>query len=161
LTVSSLLSSIGTNLSSSGRHIIASLTALSVLLCNIICACGGGIPVAAAAGHTACHEEEQNHCSSHHRDQHDEADDHDQPSEPVPCHHDDGGSCQHCEAMMIAQGANDGPAVSFAPLFLDWAHQVVEAAQLQQFDSTLSVLDGIPPPRQSSSLLSLHCALTL
>ena len=62
---------------------------------------------------------------------------------------------------MIAQRGIDAQAISLAPLFLDWAHAAFAPVNAAQFEPALCIVDGIPPPREAHSLLSLHCALTL
>ena len=100
------------------------------------------------------------HCGTYHCGDGD-ADHHDGAPEPAPCHHQGDGSCQHCEATMIAQSAPDLHVLASSAFFLAWVPPVIEVTQAKQFDPTLAVLDGIPPPIERPSLLSLHCALTL
>jgi hypothetical protein len=62
---------------------------------------------------------------------------------------------------MIVQRTSNAHATSFAPLFVDWAHSIATLPECRVFRPALRILDGIPPPREGPSLLSLHCALTL
>src|SRR5690348_11064043 len=91
------------------RQFVATATAASMLLCSIVCACGGLLPhmheVAAAGPATlpAPHHEHEARCHRHPVNDGDSDGNHGQ--KPAPCH-DGGHSCPHCQSWATAVSEN-------------------------------------------------------
>jgi hypothetical protein len=148
------------------RQIVAAVTAASVLLCGIVCACGGSLPAmrdpsvaaSAAAARPAEHGEHDAHCHGHHDDDRDSQDPHGQ--KPEPCHGGD-HSCSHCQSAVNAvpdagkNTADLNPLTYPAGLVLP-AVFAMPCAAVGQIRWT-AVGDLSPPP--APTLLRLHCAL--
>lgn len=144
------------------RQFVSALTAASVLLCGIVCACGDTVhqadsaptPVASVAG-----DGHDSHChrypgqgTSQGRDGH--------PQNPEPCK-DGGPSCRRCQSNATLASGNAAGVAHLTP----FAHFVgIPDVTLHEPWTTPSILSrcstlGDLPPPLCSTLLSLHCAL--
>lgn len=154
------------------RQIIGSLTALSVLLCSLLCACpasANAVGKTASDSHQAAgdkHEQRsKGHCHGSGSDQSDETDDHsEKPAPAAPCDHGQGGSsCTHCDSQAVvradtAAAAELVPHQAFALHFLP----VLDLSSVRELRVQKTVaLDGSPPAARWSTLLQLHCALII
>lgn len=141
------------------RSTISAVTALSVLLCHVVCACGGSFSHAdgRAVGHGAVPP--KSHCHAHHDDQdagH---------GSPAPAHCPDKGhdhSCPHCKQagavkIGVDKGATDLKPVGSFIGFLD--SSILALAGSRSAFRVGHFACGASPPLPSTSLLSLHCAL--
>lgn len=153
------------------RHTIASLTALSVLMCSVLCAC----PSFAEAYPQVTDKVTVRHSYDDHSTSHD----HQQPKktsgqchgeaaapEPEdapaqPCEDHGGKSCSHCEQPLIS--STDDKPVEFTPhhyFFVTFFLPLFEGTvQPQVTASKPPALAGAPPPAEWTTLLRLHCAL--
>ena len=155
------------------RHTIASLTALSVLMCSVLCACPSlanaspdttgkaAVPHSHdddSAGHDHQHPKKTSgHC-------HGEPAAPDQEDAPAqPCEDHGGKSCSHCEQPLISSADNKPVELTphhyflntfFLPLFEGRVQPQVTA-------SKPTALSGAPPPAEWTTLLRLHCALII
>ena len=151
---------------------VASLTALSVLMCGILCACPGAAEASADTGGKApshqSHGEEAGHGHEHSK----KSFGHCHGSEPAvpeqekapeePCGDHEGQPCSHCERPLISK--LDSKSAELAP------HYHLVHFFLPLFQSTTQpqvtsyrpeAVSGAPPPAEWSTLLRLHCALII
>ena len=159
-------------------HTIASLTALSVLMCSILCACPGAAasssdrtdkpPSHQSRGEPAVPEdaEHEDHdlkkASGHCHGEPTPTGQEDAPAQP--CEDHGGKSCSHCEQPLISSADNKKP-VELTPhhyflvtFFLSLSEGTV---QPKVTASKPAALSGAPPPAEWSTLLRLHCALII
>lgn len=141
------------------RQLVAGLTAASVLLCSVVCACGGtehqpiGPAVAAAVGEAGphCHGS-SNKPAGRHRDGHGKA----------PSGDNDHRSCRHCQSTATLYSGGGGGGIDFKPLAQGFAALpfvlVGPFARPATAADPRSVLGDLSPPGRPT-LLSLHCAL--
>ena len=128
---------------------MACVTAAFVLLCNGYCACAH-CNAPAAHEHSAANNLPPCHA-------HRAVGNHGAPGQaPTPA-----GTlpCQHCKSSFASGTAKQ--AANFQPLLSAWdvatAPTEVVPVVTASHDAALAL--DLPPPRPSSSLLSLHCAL--
>lgn len=156
------------------RKLLASVTAAAVLLCSVLCACGGSLPhfdvkaVATLPAATVERQEHKHHCHGHgtegqaghgKEEGKEEAPSEDAGQKPEPCH-DGAHPCSHCESAAIVSEAGKhmadrNPPSQFDGTFLPAAFAVpafVSSPVRWPGPGDLS-----PPP--TPTLLSLHCAL--
>ena len=149
------------------RKLLAAFTAFFVLQCSVYCACGAD----AASVAPSCHET-SNHEGAvkfspptncpHHKDQED-AHSSDSPMRKTPCHRSDehqGSGCSHCSPSLTAQLIQPLKVVDLP----NWIG-IIELHSTCQL-SHVSVAPrqffaDRPPSQPTSTLLSLHCALTV
>lgn len=132
------------------------LAAVGILFATVYCACGGGLAVgrvrearagsAEPAGHECCRRGEA------------AGDAHHSPEAPAKHHAD----CRHCDGTGVApQTARaEAPGLDLAPA---WAWLLPACPVTTNPVPTLAATgpSGDVPPLGKSTLLSLHCALTL
>jgi hypothetical protein len=144
------------------RQLVSTLTAASVLLCGVVCACGGSVQQAdavQAALAAPSGEGHGSHCHGQH-DHHAKNSD-SRPQNPQPCK-DGGRSCQHCQSKATVGTASHDNSAHLTP----FAHFVglLDVSPNDYRNPPLvvtrrSTLGDLPPP-VCPTLLSLHCALT-
>jgi hypothetical protein len=146
------------------RQIVASVTAAAVLLCGVVCACGGvdhqdhsdhlniASPAAAAGQKPHCHGDRENDA------------DHGGKSrghEGGPCKDTD-HSCRHCQPTVTIKSGAGGGMVDLKPLAQGFvALPLVFAAPLVHATHAVrwSAVGDLSPPVHPT-LLSLRCAFT-
>lgn len=140
--------------------------AVAVLLCHVLCACGGSKaiaatavasvqdPAGAAASHPGCHghgdDGDGNGVSSKQKD-----------DRPAPCH-EDPSSCEHCKRPAVAASENGSSLGDLRPTALlaePFAPSWSTGPVLIPATHVRLVACDLPPPQGGSTLLSLHCAL--
>ena len=166
------------------RQTIAAVTALSVLVCSLLCACPATATTAHAHGQaasSASHTHGDRSAHAHHAAHQDRAAAHDSTS-GAPCHskappandtdgevpaepcHDGGNGhgCGHCDGTSLTKP--DTNVVQLAPVLTThfvsplFDLTVVPPAPLRPLPAATT---GVPPPAEWSTLLRLHCALTI
>lgn len=147
------------------RRIVASLTALSVLMCSALCACPSMASAETEKSSRHSHESTTDHSSSNDVPPchgHGKAPAADEQIPAEPCGNHDGQSCSHCEAPAMAQVA--APSIDVAAHYevLAFFSPLVEEITAPQVAHRIyPTPSGVPPPAEWSTLLRLHCALIL
>lgn len=137
------------------HKITAAFTSAIVLMTSLYCACyGTSTAQAAASGDIPA--QVPSHCHSH------QAEKTPQKSDSPSPEKDHDPACQHCDQVTAApepatrfeaQPASHQWVAVFAPLI--WTANLHSPAQPH------CITDNLPPPRPASTLLGLHCALTI
>jgi len=145
------------------RQIVAAMTALSVLVCGVVCACPASAHTTRCHGDsvtTESHEHGHDHCSK--SSQHEDSEAEHKESPAAPCHDHGSDSCASCDSTAIVRTEGNSVqvsqplVVSFLVPFIDFA--VAPPVQIRLLPAAAS---GIPPPAEWSTLLRLHCALII
>ena len=163
------------------RSLVGSLTAFSVLLCHIYCACGpvngsaatpssGAIRVPAEQSHCSAHSKivppNQSSPLRHHHDPIGNPSNDGSADDKPPCgehpHHHHSDACQHCQPTVIAPSDRSDPAPSSVLNLLPIALPVeIASAFVAEPSASWRHLHGDLSPPACSTLLGLHCALVL
>ena len=143
-----------------------------MLLCGVLCACGGSLPgvdaeaIVTLPAAPAEQREHKHHCHGHGSEGHaghgqDEIPSDGEGQKPEPCHDGGGHSCSHCQstATIVSETgkhtANLNPLSHYDGTILPAAFAVPACAA----NSARWPRPGDPSPPPAPTLLSLHCAL--
>lgn len=157
------------------RQIVATVTAASVLLCGVICACASSMPgisrqlaVASTtsspldrATQPSCHGHHDVEKSLAHHDKHQVPQNgHGKKSEP--CHEGD-TSCSHCQSAVSVVSENGRNTTDLNPLsgLAQFTLPLMIAVPAAIANPVRCANLGDPSPPAAPTLLTLHCALNL
>ena len=153
------------------HHTVASLTALSVLMCSVLCACPSFAGASAdVTDYEAVHqvddgdsagltEQHPKKTSGHCHGGPSALGEDDAPAQP--CDDQGGKSCGYCEQPLISSTDNKPAELTpYHHFFTTFFSPVLEdAVQPHATAFKATSLLGAPPPAEWSTLLRLHCAL--
>jgi hypothetical protein len=147
------------------RKALTLFTAFSMLACSAWCACPAEArPLDEGSAATQLHHsegQEQGHNStaSGHC-QGSESDSSSKHSDGQPCHDEKAQDCAHCQQLGVK--AEEGPQLKFvAPQIAINFFATVPSVMtpLVAISERATLASGLPPPREWTTLLRMHCAL--
>ena len=145
------------------QRILVFFTAVAVLVMNVECACAGGMSAMGPASRidSGADAKPMPCCAHHHGAAHHCSHEHDATPQhqPNPCN----GSCEHCGQTVIddtvAAPTHSLSLLTFvSPIAANVA--VMVCGIVLSPPSLAPIPADLPPPLTSTTLLSLHCALT-